>query len=147
VSISNGSTSVNEETPDQRNVTLLLLRLLHTLTLAALASIKMELDILASAPTEPTEWTSDPRSNHSEEVDNTWRLDRVPGAKPKARELISGGGRVLQPFTILPSTASMSDRERVRSEVFRSDHRLPTMTIDEYLEEEQRRGNIITGGG
>jgi len=138
---------VNEDLPDQRNVTLLLLRLLHTLTLASLASIKMELDILASAPSEPTEWTSDPRSNRGQEADNTWRLDRVAGARPKARELISGGGRVLQPFTILPSTASMSDRERVRSEVFRSDHRLPTMTIDEYLQEEQRRGNIITGGG
>jgi hypothetical protein len=41
----------------------------------------------------------------------------------------------------------LSDRERIRSEVFRSSHRLPTMTIDEYLEEERRQGNIITGGG
>lgn len=52
----------------------------------------------------------------------------------------------LRPFTILPSTSS-SERSRLRAEVFRPDHRLPTMTIDEYLEEENRRGNIISGGG
>ena len=53
----------------------------------------------------------------------------------------------MRPFTILPSTTQLSDRERLRGEVFRNGHRLPTMTIDEYLDEEKRRGNIITGGG
>jgi hypothetical protein len=108
----------------------------------------MELDLLASAPSEPVASSADldPREKSREEEDSTWRLDRTPGTY-NPRELISGGGRVLRPFTILPSTAVMSDRERLRSEVFRSSHRLPTMTIDEYLEEEQRRGNIITGGG
>ena len=54
-----------------------------------------------------------------------------------------------QPFTILPSEGlqDLSDRARLGAEVFRSGHRLPTMTIDEYLEEERRRGNILTGGG
>ncbi|KAK1926393.1 TAP42-like protein [Papiliotrema laurentii] len=149
VSMSTGSTSVNEELPDQREVTLLLLRLLHTLALSSLGSIKMELEILASAPIEPSSVAAglqDPRAMRNEEEDDTWRLDRAARqARPK--ELISGGGRVLRPFTILPSTIGMSDRERLRTEVFRSDHRLPTMTIDEYLEEEDRRGNIIRGGG
>lgn len=31
--------------------------------------------------------------------------------------------------------------------VFRPDHSLPTMTIDEYLDEEKKRGGIIEGGG
>ena len=35
----------------------------------------------------------------------------------------------------------------MRDGVFRPDHTLPTMTIDEYLEEEKRRGGIIEGGG
>lgn len=35
----------------------------------------------------------------------------------------------------------------MRNGVFRPDHNLPTMTIDEYLEEEKRRGGIIDGGG
>ena len=35
----------------------------------------------------------------------------------------------------------------MRNGVFRPDHSLPTMTIDEYLEEEMRRGGIVDGGG
>lgn len=41
----------------------------------------------------------------------------------------------------------MDDRTRLQSEVFRASHRLPTMTIDEYLENEFESGRVITGGG
>ena len=51
----------------------------------------------------------------------------------------------LRPFTILPS--DVGERARVQSQVFGPSHRLPTMSIDEYLEIERQRGNIITGGG
>lgn len=140
-------TSVNAEEPELRDAAILVLRLLAALTGTALSNNAMELQILASAPPEPVQGPlADPRAKRQEEDDAQWRLDRTPGSY-KPRELISGGGRVLRPFTILPSTAKLSDRERLRSEVFRSSHRLPTMTIDEYLAEEQRRGNIITGGG
>jgi hypothetical protein len=40
----------------------------------------------------------------------------------------------LRPFTLLDS------RDRLRKGVFGPGHNLPTMTIDEYLEEERRRG-------
>jgi hypothetical protein len=40
-----------------------------------------------------------------------------------------------------------SDRARLQEQVFQADHRLPTMSIDEYLEIERQRGNILTGGG
>lgn len=147
VSNSTASTSVNPDPPETREATLLVLSLLYTLGLAALTSIKMELDLLASAPAHISELSiNDDRSASHASEDSTWRLDRQPG-QYKPRELISGGGKVLRPFTILPSTSAMSDRERLRSEVFRNGHRLPTMTIDEYLEEERRMGNIITGGG
>jgi immunoglobulin-binding protein 1 len=53
----------------------------------------------------------------------------------------------LQPFTILPSGAGGDHRTRLREQVFQPDHRLPTMSIDEYLEIERQRGNILTGGG
>ena len=46
---------------------------------------------------------------------------------------------------ILPSNAD--ERARFQAQVFQPDHRLPTMTIDEYLEIERQRGNIISGGG
>lgn len=46
----------------------------------------------------------------------------------------------MQPFTLLDR------RTQLQQGVFRSGHNLPTMSIDEYLEEEKRRGNVIQGG-
>lgn len=51
----------------------------------------------------------------------------------------------LRPFTILPSNAA--ERARLQAQVFGPGYNLPTMSIDEYLEIEKQRGNIITGGG
>jgi immunoglobulin-binding protein 1 len=152
------STSVNpNDGTESRSTMLLLLRLLHTLSLASLSSINMELELLASAPASISELdpssaaaeTPDEReaSRSAAAQDDTWRLDRTLPSRVQPRELISGGGRVLRPFTILPSTQAMSDRERLKGDVFKQSWRLPTMTIDEYLEEEQRRGGIISGGG
>lgn len=55
--------------------------------------------------------------------------------------ILSNEGRPLQPFTLV------SSRQELRNGVFRPGHNLPTMSIDEYLEEERRRGGIIEGGG
>lgn len=55
--------------------------------------------------------------------------------------LLSKDGKPKQPFTILGSRAEMAKN------VFRPGHNLPTMSIDEYLEEERKRGGIIEGGG
>lgn len=41
----------------------------------------------------------------------------------------------------------VSKREQLQSSVFKPGYRLPTMTIDEYLEKEREQGNIISGGG
>jgi immunoglobulin-binding protein 1 len=126
-----GSVESDEDAPPKRELALLLLRLLHTVALSTLSSTAMELSLLAEAPSRPAESSEarDSRTDRREEDDQTWRLERQPG-NYKPRELISGGGRVLRPFTIMPSTTSMSDRERLRSEVFRSSHRLPSMTIE-----------------
>ncbi len=59
----------------------------------------------------------------------------------KAGPILSKDGKPLKPFTLLDS------RQRLRDGVFQPDHSLPTMTIDEYLEEEKRRGGMIEGGG
>ncbi|KAL1915075.1 uncharacterized protein VTP21DRAFT_7780 [Calcarisporiella thermophila] len=55
--------------------------------------------------------------------------------------LLSKEGKPLRPFVI------MSQREQLKQQVFRPGWALPTMTIDEYLEQERQRGNIISGGG
>lgn len=58
------------------------------------------------------------------------------------KPLPKGIRRVQEPFTLLKT------RDTVRDGVFRPGHRLPTMTIDEYLAIERQRGGIIesTGG-
>ena len=50
------------------------------------------------------------------------------------------------PMTNLP-THDLDERQRIRQGVFQPSHRLPTMSVDEYLAEEERRGNILRGGG
>lgn len=55
--------------------------------------------------------------------------------------ILSKTGVPLQPFVLT------SRRTDIQKGVFRSGHNLPTMTIEEYLEEEHRRGGIIEGGG
>ncbi|EJD53163.1 hypothetical protein AURDEDRAFT_81407 [Auricularia subglabra TFB-10046 SS5] len=123
-----------------RKVTILCLRFMWGKAQAQLESMKQELELLRSMPPPPPTGSQKP-----EEEDSTWRLDTT--AAPGTRgPLLDSKGKPLRPFTILPAGAA-SDRQRLQSEVFRPDHRLPTMTIDEYLEEEQRRGNIISGGG
>lgn len=41
----------------------------------------------------------------------------------------------------------VKDRKQVADGVFQYGHNLPTMTIDEYLDLERKRGNFISGGG
>ncbi|KAJ6184541.1 hypothetical protein N7519_005842 [Penicillium mononematosum] len=70
-----------------------------------------------------------------------------PTDDPRQRSNIGGlnysenKGKPMQPFTLLGRRAEMQQG------VFRPGHNLPTMTIEEYLDEEHRRGNVIEGGG
>ncbi|POY76576.1 hypothetical protein BMF94_0165 [Rhodotorula taiwanensis] len=83
--------------------------------------------------------------DEEDEEDKTWRLDTLP---KEDGPVLSSDGKVLRPFTILPSNKGpLSTRLRLQSEVFRDGHRLPTMTIDEFLDQEQERGNVLQGGG
>ena len=108
---------------------LMLLIVLHALRTAnALESLLQEKELLQAppmpeAPDAPT--------------DTTWRLDPSWTSPASDAPLLSESGRPLRPFTIIPK------REQLKSEVFRPSHRLPTMSIDEYLEEETRRGRIL----
>jgi len=58
----------------------------------------------------------------------------------KAGPLLSKDGKPLQPFVLTDR------RTQLQKGVFRPGHNLPTMTIEEYLEEERKRGGIIQGG-
>lgn len=116
-------------------------------SLQALEGILLEFDILKMAPLP----TQEP-SREKEVVDNRIRgvkddgySDRLDNpnifTNKSGAPLLSADGKPLRPFTIV------GNREEIRKGVFRPGHNLPTMSIDEYLEEERRRGNIIEGGG
>jgi immunoglobulin-binding protein 1 len=114
----------------------------------SLESIAQELQILALAPPVSPRGTeaaaSDHRARNSAADEYSDRLDppiSQPLARGKVGLVLNKDGKPLRPFTLL------DNREQLRKGVFRPGHNLPTMTIDEYLEEERRRGGIIEGGG
>ncbi|EPX72020.1 TAP42 family protein [Schizosaccharomyces octosporus yFS286] len=64
---------------------------------------------------------------------NTWKLDSLT-----KESLLDPKNRPIQPFTIV------SDRNAKSKNVFGPGYNLPTMSVDEYLDEEAKRGNIIS---
>ncbi|KAK4911623.1 Type 2A phosphatase-associated protein 42 [Elasticomyces elasticus] len=118
----------------------------------SLDQINQERQILASIPIQPVPHSSAPPEDSRQTTRNgdgySERLDR-PGLRngnssAPHRGILDSKGRPTQPFTI---TTEAAKREQLRRGVFRPDHSLPTMSIDEYLEEERKRGGIIDGGG
>ncbi|KAK2675869.1 hypothetical protein RAB80_008054 [Fusarium oxysporum f. sp. vasinfectum] len=106
--------------------------------LQALDSLNREVEILAQAPRPlaPSATNAPSPEDHSSRLDQPLRRLHSLQAGP----LLSKQGKPLQPFTLLGS------RDQMSRDVFRSGHNLPTMSIDEYLEEERRQGNILQGG-
>ncbi|TAQ86793.1 hypothetical protein B7494_g4870 [Chlorociboria aeruginascens] len=124
-------------------------------TFQSLESLNRELDVLAMAPPPPSTpglstLSFDSRERNgshdlsSLEIQDGYsdRLDRrdLLSANNKG-PILSSEGKPLRPFTLLDS------RQTLKDGVFKPGHNLPTMTIDEYLEEERARGGIIDGGG
>ncbi|KAB5572446.1 TAP42-like protein [Coniochaeta sp. 2T2.1] len=120
------------------------------MTFQALESLNRELDVLSQAPEHPTPLPSTsqqdddarrraarPDESYSDRLDNSAAMRLTDTSGP----LLSGQGKPLRPFTLL------GNRAEIAKGVFRPGHNLPTMTIDEYLEEEKARGGIIEGGG
>ncbi|KAF2451429.1 type 2A phosphatase-associated protein 42 [Karstenula rhodostoma CBS 690.94] len=112
---------------------------------AALESLAQELHIISLAPTSPPQGEhaapQDGREDERNREQYSERLDsQLPGLRYNG-PILSSDGKPMRPFTLLDT------RQRLQQGVFRPDHSLPTMTIDEYLEEEKRRGGIIEGGG
>lgn len=101
----------------------------------ALDSLNRELPLVANAPPPSAPTPIDRDADETSRLDTPFRGLQNPGGP-----LLSQKGKPLQPFTLVGSRA-----ERAKG-VFRSGHNLPTMSIDEYLDEERRQGNILEGG-
>lgn len=103
------------------------------------------LSMMRNAP-KPQESQHSDDARKRNEVDKTGYSERLDPSlaellqKGRAGPLLSRDGKPLQPFTLTDR------RTQLRQGVFRPGHNLPTMSIDEYLEEEKRRGGIIEGG-
>ncbi|KAI0478491.1 TAP42-like family protein [Xylariaceae sp. FL0804] len=114
-----------------------------------LEGINREQEVLAQAPIalmpQATSVEEDERRRREAEATDSYseRLDRPLQRLQSAfgGPLLSKQGKPLRPFTLT------SNRQELQQGVFRPGHNLPTMTIDEYLDEERRRGGIIDGGG
>ncbi|TBU35609.1 serine/threonine protein phosphatase PP2A-associated protein [Dichomitus squalens] len=144
------STEPDADTEDiLREAVIFLLRFSYAEAQAQLESTNQELELLRNAPPTPPQRqpSDDPRLAKKREEDSMWKLDApVNRGGPDGKgPLLDPQGKPLRPFMILPSNAD--ERARFQAQVFQADHRLPTMTIDEYLEVERQRGNIISGGG
>lgn len=113
----------------------------------ALEGINREEEVLKMAPPERPPASlgaeEDARRRQRGRVEDGYseRLDAPLRAGQGGGPLLSLEGKPLQPFTLVGS------RQELAKGVFRPGHNLPTMSIDEYLEEERRRGGIIEGGG
>ena len=108
----------------------------------SLDMITQENEILAHArlvDPSPQPHSSDYRRQPSGQDSTAYseRLDSPLAQTPRGGPLLSATGKPLQAFTLTDK------RTQLRQGVFRSGHNLPTMSIDEYLEEEKRRGGII----
>ncbi|KAG6833069.1 hypothetical protein H0H87_011813 [Tephrocybe sp. NHM501043] len=143
---------INSETDDAlREATMVILRLKYAQSHSQLERMDQELELLSNAPPtppRPTRQEADDRRGRGRESDkDMWKLDEprsslgLDGKGP----LLDPSGKPLRPFTILPAGAT--DRAQLQSQVFGPSHRLPTMSIDEYLQIEQERGKFISGGG
>ena len=76
------------------------------------------------------------KSGYSDRVDASLSQLLKGGKGP----ILSRDGKPMQPFTLLDR------RTQMQQGVFKPSHNLPTMSIDDYLEEEKRRGNFVQGG-
>jgi len=138
--------TVDDETT--RNLYLAEIALFANLTFQSLDMITQEIAILSQARfAEPDalRWV-DQRQRNSESAADGYS-ERLDGPITRAGfggsggPLLSKSGKPLQPFTLTEK------RTQLRQGVFRPSHNLPTMSIDEYLEEERRRGGILDGNG
>ncbi|KAF8248617.1 TAP42-like protein [Wilcoxina mikolae CBS 423.85] len=137
--------NTNADEEDLRLYYKALLRLAIMQTIQALEMIVLELDILAKGPIlyegpmkQGEKYDTRSRSPKNNTYDD--KLDNTPD-HIKGGALLSKDGKPLRPFTLI------NKRQQEKNGVFRPSHNLPTMTIDEYLKEEQKRGGIIEGGG
>ncbi|KAH3668212.1 hypothetical protein OGAPHI_001966 [Ogataea philodendri] len=100
-----------------------------------LESNLMELEVLANMPIRPVEpeIVSDEREK-PKKFDETY----TPKLESLTNPVLSKNGKVLRPFTIVPST-----RDKLQKKVFGTGQVLPTMTVEELVDMELANGGMV----
>ncbi|KAJ5152376.1 hypothetical protein N7492_010671 [Penicillium capsulatum] len=145
--LSRNEATLQSDDDDTRRLYLAELQLHIHQTFQALDLLIQELSILSTMRNAPE--LTQPRADDPRQRSNLGGTNYSDRLDPSLSQLLNGGrggpilnskGKPMQPFTLLDRRAQLQDG------VFRSGHNLPTMTIDEYLAEEHRRGNVLQGG-
>ncbi|KAF7716634.1 Uncharacterized protein PECH_006475 [Penicillium ucsense] len=132
---------------DTRRLYLAEIQLFVHQSFQALDLLIQELSMLSAIRQAPV--SSQPTPEDSRERSNLGGTNYSDRLDPSLSQLLGRGrngplldkkGKPMQPFTLLDR------RTQLQQGVFRSGHNLPTMTIEEYLDEEHRRGNVLQGG-
>ncbi|CAH1763086.1 2559_t:CDS:2 [Entrophospora sp. SA101] len=120
-----------------RDYVLTLIDLFTQKSIESLILINQELDLLNNMKKIQEQKNYNESSTSSLNDDN--KIEEI--SRNNEGPLLSKEGKPLRSFIIT------NQREEILQKVFRPGWRLPTMTIDEYLQKEAERGNIISGGG
>lgn len=125
---------------------------LEALALEAVSALDMlntELDIVSKFPPQPVSVgqhsaleAADNRTENKEELGKSYTDKLEARLTSKTLPLLTKDGKVNRPFTIVGSK-----REQLQRKVMGTGQYLPTMSVEEYLDEEMKRGGIIQGGG
>lgn len=95
--------------------------------------ITQELEILQNIP-EPKIEPIEDKEETKDPTGYTEKLETVDKA------FLSKEGKILKPFTIVK-------RDDLKKKVFGTGQYLPTMTVEDFLEQELANGGMVTGGG
>ncbi|KAJ9077718.1 Type 2A phosphatase-associated protein 42, variant 4 [Entomophthora muscae] len=133
---SNSGLEVNNDSDLTKEIYLTMIDFCQQKAVDELISIHQESELLKTMPNEPHAAESTP------DIDQlTWRLDSLPSLGSGKSHLLDPQGKPLRPFVIT------GKQKELREQVFRPSWRLPTMSIEEYLDIEMERGNFLQGGG
>lgn len=134
--------SIDEES--LRELYLSKLRLLSLKTFTQLEMLNMETQVLKNRPRIAEISDAEPKipigdkENHLTGENDYGYTEKLESINKGKDQLLSKEGKVLQPFTIV------SKKDDIQKKVFGYGQTLPTMSVEEYIDEEIKRGGIKT---
>lgn len=134
--------SIDEES--LRELYLSKLRLLSLKTFTQLEMLNMETQVLKNRPRITEISDAEPKipigdkENHLTGENDYGYTEKLEFINKGKDQLLSKEGKVLQPFTIV------SKKDDIQKKVFGYGQTLPTMSVEEYIDEEIKRGGIKT---